>query len=53
MALSPEPVLSTVPLVVLGLAFALLVHNLRFVRRLWLSFFAPFLLPSAVVSLLW
>ncbi|GAA3407716.1 carbohydrate ABC transporter permease [Streptosporangium vulgare] len=47
-------VLSTVPLVVLGLVFALLVHNLRFVRWLWrLSFFAPFLLPSAVVSLLW
>ncbi|MEU8380567.1 sugar ABC transporter permease [Streptosporangium sp. NPDC048865] len=47
-------VLSTVPLVLLGLVFALLVHNLRFVRWLWrLSFFAPFLLPSAVVSLLW
>jgi multiple sugar transport system permease protein len=47
-------VLSTVPLVILGLAFALLVHNLRFVRWLWrLSFFAPFLLPSAVVSMLW
>ncbi|WP_440063591.1 carbohydrate ABC transporter permease [Streptosporangium sp. OZ121] len=47
-------VLSTVPLVVLGLVFALLVHNLRFMRWLWrLSFFAPFLLPSAVVSLLW
>ncbi|GAA3816299.1 sugar ABC transporter permease [Sphaerisporangium flaviroseum] len=47
-------VLSTVPLVILGLVFALLVHNLRFVRWLWrLSFFAPFLLPSAVVSLLW
>ncbi|MGJ6967288.1 carbohydrate ABC transporter permease [Streptosporangium sp. G11] len=46
--------LSTVPLVVLGLVFALLVHNLRFMRWLWrLSFFAPFLLPSAVVSLLW
>lgn len=46
--------LSTVPLVVLGLVFALLVHNLRFVRWLWrLSFFAPFLLPSAVVALLW
>jgi multiple sugar transport system permease protein len=47
-------VLSTVPLVILGLVFALLVHNLRFVRWLWrLSFFAPFLLPSAVVSMLW
>ncbi|AWS45082.1 carbohydrate ABC transporter permease [Streptosporangium sp. 'caverna'] len=47
-------VLSTVPLVILGLVFALLVHNLRFMRWLWrLSFFAPFLLPSAVVSVLW
>lgn len=47
-------VLSTIPLVILGLGFALLVHNLRFVRWLWrLSFFAPFLLPSAVVSLIW
>ncbi|MEU4544560.1 carbohydrate ABC transporter permease [Nonomuraea dietziae] len=46
--------LSTVPLVLLGLLLALLVHNLRFVRWLWrLSFFAPFLLPSAVVALLW
>ncbi|MCP2350883.1 carbohydrate ABC transporter permease [Nonomuraea roseoviolacea] len=47
-------VLSTVPLVLLGLGLALLVHNLRFVQWLWrLSFFGPFLLPSAVVSLLW
>ncbi|WP_223166443.1 carbohydrate ABC transporter permease [Nonomuraea sp. SYSU D8015] len=47
-------VLSTVPLVLLGLAFALLVHHLRFVQWLWrLSFFGPFLLPSAVVSILW
>jgi multiple sugar transport system permease protein len=47
-------VLSTVPLVILGLLFALLVHNLRFVQWLWrLSFFGPFLLPSAVVSILW
>ncbi|MGN9842704.1 carbohydrate ABC transporter permease [Nonomuraea sp. H19] len=47
-------VLSTIPLVLLGLAFALLVHNLRFVQWLWrLSFFGPFLLPSAVVSILW
>ncbi|MCK2216872.1 sugar ABC transporter permease [Actinomadura sp. ATCC 31491] len=46
--------LSTVPLVLLGLGFALLVHHLRFVQWLWrLSFFGPFLLPSAVVSLLW
>ncbi|MET7461883.1 sugar ABC transporter permease [Nonomuraea sp. NPDC005501] len=47
-------VLSTVPLVLLGLALALLVHQLRFMQWLWrLSFFGPFLLPSAVVSLLW
>ncbi|WSG70016.1 sugar ABC transporter permease [Nonomuraea glycinis] len=46
--------LSTVPLVLLGLLFALLVHNLRFMQWLWrLSFFGPFLLPSAVVSILW
>ncbi|MDH2427328.1 sugar ABC transporter permease [Sphaerisporangium sp. TRM90804] len=46
--------MSTVPLVLIGLGLALLVHNLRFARWLWrLSFFAPFLLPSAVVSLLW
>ncbi|SDM22263.1 carbohydrate ABC transporter permease [Nonomuraea jiangxiensis] len=47
-------VLSTVPLVLLGLAFALLVHHLRFMQWLWrLSFFGPFLLPSAVVAILW
>ncbi|TDE35120.1 sugar ABC transporter permease [Nonomuraea mesophila] len=47
-------VLSTIPLVLLGLAFALLVHHLRFMQWLWrLSFFGPFLLPSAVVSILW
>ncbi|WP_043641078.1 carbohydrate ABC transporter permease [Nonomuraea candida] len=47
-------VLSTIPLVLLGLVFALLVHHLRFVQWLWrLSFFGPFLLPSAVVSILW
>lgn len=46
--------LSTVPLVVLSLGLALLVHNLRFARWLWrLSFFAPFLLPSATVALIW
>ncbi|MEU7829281.1 sugar ABC transporter permease [Nonomuraea sp. NPDC049129] len=47
-------VLSTIPLVLLGLGFALLVHNLRFLQWLWrLSFFGPFLLPSAVVAVLW
>ncbi|NJP99520.1 carbohydrate ABC transporter permease [Streptomyces zingiberis] len=47
-------VLSTVPLVVLGLVLALLAHELRVVQWLWrLSWFAPFLLPSGVVCLLW
>lgn len=46
-------VLSTVPLVVMGLVFALLAHHLRFVQWLWrLSWFAPFVLPSGVVALL-
>ncbi|MEU8892312.1 sugar ABC transporter permease [Streptomyces sp. NPDC048442] len=46
-------VLSTVPLVVVGLVLALLAHHLRFVQWLWrLSWFAPFLLPSGVVGLL-
>lgn len=47
-------VLSTVPLVVAGLVLALLAHQLRIVDWLWrLSWFAPFLLPSGVVCLLW
>lgn len=46
--------LSTVPLVLLGLVMALLAHGLRFVDWLWrLSWFAPYLLPSGVVGLLW
>ncbi|WP_377271556.1 carbohydrate ABC transporter permease [Peterkaempfera sp. SMS 1(5)a] len=46
--------MSTPPLVLLGLVLALLAHNLRVVRWLWrLSFFAPFVLPSAVVALIW
>jgi multiple sugar transport system permease protein len=46
--------LSTVPLVVVGLVLALLAHHLRVVSWLWrLSWFAPFLLPSGVVCLLW
>ncbi|MGH3433162.1 MAG: carbohydrate ABC transporter permease, partial [Thermocrispum sp.] len=46
--------LSTVPLVVMGLVLALLAHHLRVVQWLWrLSWFAPFLLPSGVVGLLW
>ncbi|MEU3737670.1 MULTISPECIES: sugar ABC transporter permease [unclassified Streptomyces] len=46
-------VLTTVPLVLLSLALALLAD--RFVRGRWFirfAFFAPFVLPSAVVSLL-
>lgn len=47
-------VLSTVPLVVLGLVLALFAHQLRVFQWLWrLSWFAPFLLPSGVVCLLW
>jgi multiple sugar transport system permease protein len=46
--------LSTPPLVVLGLAMALLANHLAPAQWLWrLSYFAPFLLPVAVVSLLW
>ncbi|MGW7087310.1 carbohydrate ABC transporter permease [Streptomyces sp. NPDC054871] len=46
-------VLTTVPLVLLSLALALLAD--RFVRGRWFfrfAFFAPFVLPSAVISLL-
>ncbi|MCD0446148.1 sugar ABC transporter permease [Glycomyces sp. A-F 0318] len=46
--------LSTPPLVVLGLAFALLAHRARklgwFLR---LSFFAPFVIPVSVVTMVW
>jgi multiple sugar transport system permease protein len=46
--------LSTPPLVLLGLGLALLVHHLRFADWLWrLSFFAPFMLPSTVVAFIW
>ncbi|RKN12044.1 carbohydrate ABC transporter permease [Streptomyces radicis] len=46
--------LSTAPLVVIALVMALMAHHLRFVSWLWrLSWFAPFLLPSGVVCLLW
>lgn len=46
--------LSTPPLVVLGLVMALLANHLAPVQWLWrLSYFAPFLLPVAVVALLW
>ncbi|KAF4410824.1 MULTISPECIES: carbohydrate ABC transporter permease [Streptomyces] len=47
-------VLSTVPLVLTGLVMALLAHHLRVAEWLWrLSWFAPFLLPSGVVGMLW
>jgi multiple sugar transport system permease protein len=46
--------LSTPPLVVLGLAMALLANHLAPAQWLWrLAFFAPFLIPAAVVALLW
>ncbi|AXK36005.1 sugar ABC transporter permease [Streptomyces armeniacus] len=46
-------VLSTVPLVIIGLVLALLAHQLRVVQWLWrISWFAPFMLPSSVVCLL-
>jgi multiple sugar transport system permease protein len=46
--------LSTPPLVVLGLVMALLANMALPARWLWrLSFFAPFLLPASVVSLIW
>ncbi|MCP2164201.1 carbohydrate ABC transporter permease [Goodfellowiella coeruleoviolacea] len=45
--------LSTPLLVLVGLVFALLVHHLTPARWLWrLSFFAPYLLPSSAVSLI-
>ncbi|NGN63964.1 sugar ABC transporter permease [Streptomyces sp. A7024] len=46
-------VLSTIPLVLLGLLLALLANELKVVQWLWrLSWFAPFMLPSGVVCLL-
>jgi multiple sugar transport system permease protein len=47
-------ILSTVPLVLLPLALALLVH--RVARHQWafrLAFFAPYVLPVSVVVLIW
>lgn len=47
-------ILTTPPLVILALAFALLAD--RLVRGRWffrLVFFAPYVLPSAVVALIW
>jgi multiple sugar transport system permease protein len=47
-------ILTTPPLVVLALAFALLAERVR--RGRWffrLAFFLPYILPSAVVALIW
>ncbi|WP_248962659.1 carbohydrate ABC transporter permease [Sphaerisporangium perillae] len=47
-------VLSTPPLVLLGLVMALLTNRVMPLRWLWrLSFFMPFLLPASVMSLIW
>jgi multiple sugar transport system permease protein len=47
-------VLSTVPLVLVALGMALLVHTGLPGQWVWrLAFFAPYLLPVGVVSLLW
>jgi multiple sugar transport system permease protein len=47
-------ILSTPPLVVLGLAFALLAHRARMMGWfLRLSFFAPFVIPVSVVTMIW
>jgi multiple sugar transport system permease protein len=47
-------ILTTPPLIVLGFVFALLADRVR--RGRWffrLAFFAPFVMPSAVVALIW
>lgn len=47
-------VITTVPLVVLALAMALLVHTGLAGQWLWrLAFFAPYMLPVAVVTTIW
>lgn len=47
-------VLSTIPLVIIGLIMALLVHIGLPGQWLWrLSFFLPYLLASSVISLIW
>ncbi|MFI9461026.1 carbohydrate ABC transporter permease [Streptomyces xiamenensis] len=46
--------ITTVPLVLIALAMALLVHTGLAGQWLWrLAFFAPYLLPVAVVTLIW
>jgi multiple sugar transport system permease protein len=47
-------ILTTPPLVVLALAFALLAERVGFGRWFFrFAFFAPYILPSAVVALIW
>jgi multiple sugar transport system permease protein len=47
-------ILTTPPLIVLALVFALLADRVRFGRWFFrLAFFAPYILPSAVVALIW
>lgn len=47
-------VLTTVPLVLLGLAMAILVNRVaRFQWLFRLAFFAPYVLPSATMALIW
>ncbi|MEV7968498.1 sugar ABC transporter permease [Sphaerisporangium sp. NPDC088356] len=46
--------LSTPPLVLVGLVMALLTNRVMPLRWLWrLSFFMPFLLPASVMALIW
>ncbi|MBO3748409.1 sugar ABC transporter permease [Streptosporangiaceae bacterium NEAU-GS5] len=46
--------LSTPPLVLVGLVMALLTNRVMPLKWLWrLSYFAPFLLPASVVALIW
>jgi multiple sugar transport system permease protein len=47
-------ILTTPPLVILGLLFALLAERARRTRAFFrLAFFLPYVLPSAVVALIW
>ncbi|HKT01923.1 MAG TPA: sugar ABC transporter permease [Rugosimonospora sp.] len=47
-------ILTTPPLIVLGLVFALLAERARRARWFFrLAFFLPYILPSAVVALIW
>ena len=47
-------ILTTPPLIILAFAFALLADRARYGRWFFrLAFFAPYILPSAVVALIW